>query len=64
MLHRGCSYNMKSVLDKGLIAGGRETKGGRLSIFFTPLNPVAENSDEEEPGDDLTVPRKVHHRSF
>ena len=29
-----------SILGSGLIAGGRESKGGRRTIFFTPLNPV------------------------
>ena len=34
----GCAHDIKSMLDKSLIAGGREKKGGRQTIFFTPLN--------------------------
>ena len=30
------------------------------TIFFTPLNPFGDNLDEEEPGDGLSKPRKVH----
>ena len=61
--HRGCSYHVQSVLRSGLIAGGRESKEGRLTIFFTPLNPFWNNPDEEKPSDDLSKPRKVHYYS-
>ena len=37
LYHKGCSFNMKSILEHGLIAGGKETKEGRRTIFFTPL---------------------------
>ena len=43
-----------------LIAGGRESKEGRQTVFFTPLNPFGGNPDEEEPSDGLLKPRKVH----
>ena len=46
-----------------LIAGARESKEGRQSIFFTLLNPHGDNPDEEELSDDLSKPRKVHHHS-
>ena len=62
--HRWCSYDMKSIFDKGLIAGGREKKGRRQTIFFTPLNPFVENSDEEAPAKCRTVPSTVNYRSF
>ena len=32
--------------------------------FFTPLNPFGHIPDEEEPGDDLSKPRKVHYHSM
>ena len=54
-----CSYNVQSMLRSGLIAGGRERKEGRQTIFFTPLNPFGDNPDEEEPRDDLSKPRKA-----
>ena len=60
LFHRGCSVHVTSILKSGLIAGRRESKEGRLTIFFTPLNPFGNNPDEEEPSDDLSKPRKVH----
>ena len=58
------SYHLSfTVDDKGLIAGGREKKGGREMVFFTPLNPSGEDSDEETQDESLTVLRKVHYRS-
>ena len=38
LFHRGCSYNVQSILRSGLIAGGRKSKQGRHTIFFTQLN--------------------------
>ena len=38
---------MRSILNSGLIAEGRESKQGRQTIFFTPLNPFGPNPDEE-----------------
>ena len=59
LFHRGCSYDVASIL----IAGGRESKEGRQTIFCTPLNPFGYIPDEEEPSDDLSKPRKVHYHS-
>ena len=47
VFHRGCSFNLRSILEKGLFAGGRGSKSGTQTIFFTPLKPFGENSDEE-----------------
>ena len=59
LFHRGCSFNVTSILKTRLIAGGRESKQGRQAIFFTPLNPFGDNPDEEQPSDDhLSKPRK------
>ena len=44
----------------GLIAGWRESKEGRQTVCFTPLNPIGDNSDEQEPCDDFSKLRKVH----
>ena len=54
---------LKSILDNGLIPGGKENDKGRQTVFFTPLNPVGMNSAEEEPRDDYTVPQKVPYQS-
>ena len=61
---RGCSYDVQSILRSGLIAAGRESKEGRQTIFFAPLNPLGDNPDEEEPSDDLSKPGKVHYHSM
>ena len=63
LFHRGFAFNIKSILEQGLTASGRESKEGRQTIFFTPPNHFGENSDEEELSDDLSVPRKVHYHS-
>ena len=52
VFHRGCSSNGNSIHETGLVAGGTESKEGRQTIFFTHLNPVGENQDEEEPDGD------------
>ena len=49
VFHRGCSFNIKSILVTGLIAGGRESKEGRQTIFFTPLNPCGKNQMKRNP---------------
>ena len=38
--HRGCSFHVKSIPDAGLIAGGKERKQGRQTVFFTPFRPL------------------------
>ena len=49
-------FDIILILRSGLVAGGRESKEGRQTIFFTPLNPSGDNPDEEEPSDDLLKP--------
>ena len=44
VFHRGCSLNIKSILENGLNAGGKQSKEGRQTIFFTPLNPFRRKS--------------------
>ena len=39
LFHRGCSFDLKSILDAGLFAGGKESKEGRQTVIFTPLDP-------------------------
>ena len=53
LFQRGCSNNVTSILTPGPIAGGRESKEGRQTSFFTPLNPFG----------DTSKPRKVHYHS-
>ena len=63
LYHRGFSFDVTSILQSGLVAGARESREGRQTIFFTPLNPFGDNPDEEKPSDDLSIPRKVHYHS-
>ena len=63
LFHRGCSFNCTSILQSGLIAGGRASREGRQTVFFTPLNPFGDNPDEERPSDDFSKPREVHYHS-
>ena len=51
LIHRRCSFDVSSI------------KEGRQTIFFTPLDPLGGNPDEEELGDDLSRPRKRHYYS-
>ena len=44
--HVGRARDQYSIADIGLVAGGRERKEGRQTIFFTPLDPF--NSDAYE----------------
>ena len=55
---RVCSFSIQSILENGLIAGGKQSKEGRQTIFFTSLNPFGENPDEEAPSDDYTIPQR------
>ena len=47
LFHRGSSLKMKSILDAGLIAGGKESKDGRQAVFFTPLDPWRDGTKEK-----------------
>ena len=42
IFHVGCSHDLSSIMDKGLIAGGREKRKEENMFFFTPLNPSEE----------------------
>ena len=49
IFHRGCSWSVQSILESGLIPGGKESDKARQAVFFTTLNSFGENPDEEEP---------------
>ena len=53
---------MKSVLAAGLIVGGKESKEGRQTVLFTPLDPWRDEA-EEEFNNDSPRPRQVHFKS-
>ena len=51
MYHKGCSCNIKSILEHGLVAGRKQSREGVQTVFFSPLNPCGQ------------VPRKFHYCS-
>ena len=59
IFHKGCLDDSMSINKNGLVAGRKESKED--TIFFTPLKHFGENPDEEEPSEDFSKPRKVHH---
>ena len=61
ILHVGGSFTMHSIMQAGLRAGAKDTKEGRQTVFFTALDPIGDELDEEY--DDLSKPRKVHYQS-
>ena len=54
-----CQY---SIAEMGLLAGGKERKEGRQTIFFTPLDPSNSDADEAEAIADTAKPRKVKYQ--
>ena len=48
-----------SIAEAGFVAGGKERKEGRQTIFFTPLDPFNRDADKAELITDIKKPRKV-----
>ena len=59
IFHRGLSWNLQSILGKGLFPGGKEKDKARHAVFPTPTNPSGDDPEEERPHDDFTVPHKA-----
>ena len=38
--HVGSSHDLRSIIQSGLIAGGKDVKRGRQTVFFTAVNPM------------------------
>ena len=51
--HIGNAHDMHSIIQGGLIPGGRSLKRDRHSVFFTAMNPIYANEDLEEVQYDL-----------
>ena len=47
LYHVGISFTVNSILQAGLIAGGKDTKEGRQIVFFTPFDPCGCQRQEE-----------------
>ena len=54
VFHRGRSFDLKSILDAGLIAGAKKSKEGRQTV---------DHEIEEEFEGDLSKPRKIHYET-
>ena len=46
--HIGNGHDMHSIIQGGLIPGGKSLKRDRQSMFFTAVNPMYANQDPEE----------------
>ena len=46
----------------GFVAGGKERKEGRQTIFFTPLDSFNSDADETESITEIKKPRKVQYQ--
>ena len=40
--HDCCSHDLHSIFQSGLIAGGKDARKGRQTVFFTAVDPVHE----------------------
>ena len=59
LYQRECSFNVTSILQARHIAGWKDRKEGRQTVFFTPLDPFGDEA-EEEFNNDSSRPIKVH----
>ena len=56
LYHVGSSFTVNSILPCG-----KDTKEGRHTVFFTLLDPAADDTEEEH--DESKKPRKVHYKN-
>ena len=60
--HVGRARDQYSIAEAGLVAGGKERKEGRHTIFFTLLDTFNSDTDEAEVITDIKKPMKVHYQ--
>ena len=60
--YHGCSRHTHSILQSGLIAGGKDAKEGRQTVFFTASDPMSDEPEKEY--QNLSKPRKVLYKSL
>ena len=53
------SMFFQSILESGIIPGGKEEDKARQAVFLTPLNPSGKDPEKEKPHSDFSVPQKV-----
>ena len=61
--HIGNAHDMHSIIQGGLIPGGKSLKRDRQSVFFTAVNSMYANHDLEEVQYDLDQPRIAVHKN-
>ena len=54
--HVGSSHDVHSIIQSGLIPGGKDVKRGRHAVFFTAVNPMYIDHHREKDYD-VTQPR-------
>ena len=54
--HVGSSHDLDSIIQSGLIPGGKDVKKGRHAVFFTAVNPMLTDQHRERDYD-VTKPR-------
>ena len=57
--HVRSSLDLHSIIQTGLVAGGKDMKDGRQAEFFTDVNLMIELQNDEQY--DVTKTRKVQH---
>ena len=62
LFHRGSSFNLKSILEAGHIAGGKRNPRRTTNCVHHSLDPWR-NAIEEHIQGDMSKPRKVHHKT-
>ena len=61
--HVGSSHDMPSIIQSGLIPGGKEVKKGRHAAFFTAVNPMYIDHYREN-DHDVTQSTIAVHKNF
>ena len=61
--HIGNAHDMHSIIQGGLIPGGKSNRRDRQSVVFTAVNPMYANQDLEEVEYDLDKPRTTVYKN-
>ena len=59
--HIGCAVNLRSITISGLLPGGQNSSKDRQTIFFTAVNPMHKNHQDQIELD-LTKPRLASYK--
>ena len=58
--HIGCAFNLHSIINNGLVPGGKNSSK-RQTVFFLPFDP-RDKEEHKDPGKiDLNVPRRAQY---